>query len=203
MSKEKNLTDWVSPRSKTEKQLKAIDPHDDALEEELGFDKGDFEQYDAIRALEERDRVPNSHGAKNKVCEEQSKPEGIIDNPPQKNFLQASSVRAREVIIHDVLERIIFNQHELKILKTEINKFFLGNITSKQLKKTVLTSYIRIFEDVDKFISFLIAQESKKLGIVYNSSQYEQEDKDKLLDELALRINNIYTKLKAFPDISK
>ena len=203
MSKEKDLTDWVSPRSNTDKRLKSIDSPDDTLEEVLGFDKGDFEQYDAIRALEEKECVPNLHGAKNQVREEQSNPEIIIDHPPQKNSLEGSGMKAREVGILDVLERIIFNEHELKHLKTEINKFTLGNITSQQLKKTVLTSYIRIFEDIDKFISFLIAQESKKLGSESNFSQNDQEEKDKLLDELAVRINNIYTKLKAFPDTTK
>ncbi len=203
MSNKKDLTDWVSPCSNTDKRLKVIESQDDDLEEVLGFDKGDFEQYDAIQALEEKKYVSKPYGAKNEVREEQSTPETIIENPPQKNSLEASEVRAREVVIHDVLERIIFNEHELKILKTEINKFTLGNITSKQLKKTVLTSYIRIFEDIDKFISFLIAQESKKLASMYKSSQNEQEEKDILLDELALRINNIYTKLKVFPDISK
>ena len=122
--------------------------------------------------------------------------------PPETEQLNTTNANAPEVNIHDTLERIIFDERELTSLKTTINAFIGGEVSAKELKKMVISSYIRIFEDMDKFISFFLTQEAKKLGDGYIFTQKEQGEKDQILDHLALRINNIYERLKEHPDFS-
>ena len=145
--------------------------------------------------LEEKDRV------KPEVQIDHILPENNLIIPPETEQLNTTSANSPEVNIHDTLEQIIFNKRELTSLKTTINAFIGGEVSAKELKKLVISSYIRIFEDIDKFISFFLAQEAKKLGGGYISTQKEQGEKDMLLDHLALRINNIYEGLKERPEI--
>jgi len=145
--------------------------------------------------LEEKDRV------KPEVQIDHILPENNLIIPPETEQLNITNANAPEVNIHDILERIIFDERELTTLKTTISAVTGGIITPKELKNTILASYIRIFEDIDKFISFYLTQEAKKLGDEYISTQKEQAEKDQLLDHLALRINNIYEKLKERPEI--
>ena len=145
--------------------------------------------------MEEKDRV------KPEVQIDHILPENNLIIPPETEQLNTTNANAPEVKIHDILERIIFDERELTTLKTTISAVTGGIITPKELKNTILASYIRIFEDIDKFISFYLTQEAKKLGDEYISTQKEQAEKDQLLDHLALRINNIYEKLKERPEI--
>ncbi len=200
MSKEKDLTTWGGSHSNSTKRSKTIISQDNTFNNELGIDEHDFEQYDAIRALEESEITPEPTSFEYEEQTENILPEDNLAIPQNRESLDSTGEFAPEVNIHDILERIIFDKRELTALKTTISAFTQGSITPKELKKTVLASYIRIFEDIAKFISFFLTQESKKLGDAYSSSQKEQEEKDTLLDHLALRINNIYKKLKAYPD---
>ena len=111
--------------------------------------------------LEEKDRV------KPKVQIDHILPENNLIIPPETEQLNTTNANAPEVNIHDTLERIIFNERELTSLKTTISAFIGGEVSAKELKKMVISSYIRIFEDIDKFISFFLAQEAKKLGDGY------------------------------------
>ena len=153
-------------------------------------------KFEDENELEEKDRV---------------KPEMQIDHilqgsnliiPPETEQLNTTNANAPEVNIHDTLERIIFDERELTSLKTTINAFIGGEVSAKELKKMVISSYIRIFEDMDKFISFFLTQEAKKLGDGYIFTQKEQGEKDQILDHLGLRINNIYERIKQHPDFS-
>ena len=146
--------------------------------------------------MEEKDRV------KPEVQIDHILPENNLIILPETEQLNTTNANAPEVNIHDTLERIIFDERELTSLKTTINAFIGREVSAKELKKMVISSYIRIFEDIDKFISFFLTQEAKKLGDGYKSPQKEQAEKDQLLDHLALRINNIYERLKEYPDFS-
>jgi len=146
--------------------------------------------------LEEKDRV------KPEVQIDHILPENNLIIPPETEQLNTKHANAPEVNIHDTLESIIFDERELTLLKTTINAFIGGEFSAKELKKMVISSYIRIFEDINKFISFYLTQEAKKLGDGNISTQKEQEEKDMLLDHLALRINNIYERLKEHSDFA-
>jgi hypothetical protein len=96
--------------------------------------------------------------------------------------------------IEELLEKIVFDPKELNKLKKSISNLTSGIIKPHQIKKLILKSYIRIFEELVEFIPFYFEQELNKRTI---NSELEAEikEKDKFLEELGERINNIYLKL--------
>jgi len=106
-----------------------------------------------------------------------------------------SARNSNNTYYEELLEKIVFNPEELNILKKTITDLSVGIIKPQQLKKLILKNYIRIFEEVSEFIPFYFEQELKKRSIDPNLSE-EIREKDKFLEELGERINNIYLKLK-------
>ncbi len=95
------------------------------------------------------------------------------------------------------LEKIIFNEKDFEDLKLIINKLGNGNSNVKQLKRKIINSRVLILKNISKFIAFHL----KKQGVNLNSSKdseitKEAQEKNNFLEEIALRIENLYQKLR-------
>ena len=217
-SKRKDISSWFDPKFSIDRRsqvIPALKKTSKITQQEtpaIPFQNETFEEFQPEIVAQEvvspelkfenENDLEEKYRVKPEVQIDHILPENNLIMPPETEQLNTTSANAPEINIHDTLERIIFNESELTSLKTTINAFIGGEFSAKKLKKMVLASYIRIFEDIDKFISFYLTQETKKLGDGYVSTQKEQAEKDQLLDHLALRINNICEKLKERPEIA-
>jgi len=212
-SKHKDISSWfdqkysidrrsqVIPALKKDQQETPVTPFQNETFEEFQAENPVVAQVSPGLKLEDENDLEEKDRVKPEVQIDHILPENNLIIPPETDQLNTTNANAPEINIHDTLEQIIFDERELMLLKTTINAFIGGVVSAKELKKMVISSYIRIFEDIDKFISFFLAQEAKKLGDGYIPTQKEQKEKDMLLDHLALRINNIYERLKERPEI--
>ena len=186
---DKSLSDWIEPKYKTKKSSNVIPvskkhsgTEEDITEitvEQIGYEEEDFES-DLSFGQEIKAHQRNSNGR-------------LIDREiPFESELPSPGVAtkiSREQYIRPNLEKIIFDEKELKKLKGSVVDLMLEKIAPKNFKELVLSSYARIFEESIEYISFFLAQRQKNL---FN----EIEEKDKLLEQLGQRINQIYLALK-------
>ncbi|MFX0073433.1 MAG: hypothetical protein ACFFAO_20335 [Candidatus Hermodarchaeota archaeon] len=110
-----------------------------------------------------------------------------------KNYLKAS------------IERIIFNEEELKNLKIVINELNIGTIESKKIKDIIIKSRMRILDELVDFIPFCLnldtrKHHNKKLNALPDTPNIDKTDeleqKNQFLELIGERINNIYKNLK-------
>ena len=109
--------------------------------------------------------------------------------------IAASSLDTDKTSFKETLEKILFNPTELNKLKKTIQDLNIGITKPSQLKKLILESYIRIFEELGEFIPSYLEYKLNYKSIDAHIGE-EVQEKDKLLEELGERINNIYLKLK-------
>ncbi|MFX1337980.1 MAG: hypothetical protein ACFFDK_05185 [Promethearchaeota archaeon] len=121
--------------------------------------------------------------------------EDDLENSNNSKSINSSAKNSGSIYYEELLEKIVFDPQELNVLKKTITDLSIGLIKPHQLKKLILKSYIRIFEEIGEFIPFYFEQELRKRAIHPKLSE-EILEKDKLLEELGERINRIYLNLK-------
>jgi len=104
-------------------------------------------------------------------------------------------------ILAALLEKILFDRRQLDVLKEAIDDVSTGKINSKELRERILRFRIQIKDKLCEFFPFYSKQmdveDSFKLKFKPQiQSREDIKEKDQLLEEVSLRINNIYSKLK-------
>ena len=106
-----------------------------------------------------------------------------------------------------VVEKIIFNDVELEELKIAIKNFTEGKTSGKELKHLLLQCRGRMVEEITDFGFFFAEKKTKKLMQTLNTQQTslptkvesqlkkEIEEKNKLLETVAERVNQLVSKL--------
>lgn len=110
--------------------------------------------------------------------------------------------------LYEILEKIVFNETQLTVLKKGIEKVATGYLTPKDLRKQIIELRIRLIEELIEFFPFYLKQSltEKKLTSftdLNNSSSLLEElnEKNNLLEEIGFKVNNIYINLKEKFDI--
>jgi hypothetical protein len=101
-----------------------------------------------------------------------------------------------------VVEKIIFDEEELKELKITIRNYAEGKIQAKQLKQQLLQCRARMVKDVSNFLCFCMdrvrdnnSNSANKKSDIYqleiSNEQLQQEilEKNELLEKVAKKIN--------------
>ncbi len=112
-------------------------------------------------------------------------------------------------ILSDYLEKIILNEKDFDKLKAAINDLSLGIIDSKDLKETIVKSRLRILDEVSRYLTFCTGSRSTKISSDNSASDFngdpalikELEEKNALLEQVALRVDNIFKQLEEKKDI--
>jgi hypothetical protein len=102
--------------------------------------------------------------------------------------------------LYEMLEKLVFDENQLLILKEKIEQVANGTISSKLLRKQIIDFRMSIMERLFEFFPFYVKQSStqKQLTNFIDSSNEnfeELEEKNKLLEEISGRINKIYKNL--------
>ena len=109
-----------------------------------------------------------------------------------------------------IVEKIVFDEEELKELKIMIRNFTEGKIQAKQLKQKLLLYRDRMVKDISNFLSFCIdririddkASEVPKIAVDNQSNQTNirlQQDlieRNELLKVVANKVNHIVSNQK-------
>ena len=102
--------------------------------------------------------------------------------------------------IMDIIEPVLFNEVELSDLKNLINDVGTNKIEPKQLRKAIIDNRVRIMERLINNFFFQIKREVAQQEInnftrTNHQIQSEVEEKDRLLEQIAERIQTIYTRV--------
>ena len=102
--------------------------------------------------------------------------------------------------IMDIIEPVLFNEEELSELKNLINDVGTNKIEPKQLRKAIIDNRVRIMERLIDTFFFQIKREVDQQEInnftgINHQIQSEVEEKDRLLEQIAERIQTIYTRV--------
>ncbi len=107
-----------------------------------------------------------------------------------------------------MLEKIVFNEAQLIILKKGIDKVANGYLNPKDLRKQIIELRVKLIEELIEFFPFYLKQsltENKLTSFTDSniSSQISKElnEKNNLLEEVGFKVNNIYIKLKEKFDV--
>ena len=100
------------------------------------------------------------------------------------------------------MEKIIFNENDLKELQAVITNVSSGKHAPRLLKEKIIISRVRILEELKDLFPFFMNQIVKKQSIEdyiennQNSDLIEElKEKNEFLVDIAIIINNIYEKL--------
>ncbi len=104
----------------------------------------------------------------------------------------------------DFLEKVILNEKDFDKLKAAINDLSLGIIDSKDLKQTIVKSRLRILDEVSRYLTFCTESKSAKMSSDNSASDFngdpallkELDEKNELLEQVAVRVDNIFKQLK-------
>jgi len=114
-----------------------------------------------------------------------------INNGQKKDFL------------YEMLEKIVFNEAQLIVLKKGIEKVASGYLTPKDLRKQIIELRVKLIEDLIEFFPFYLKQSNteNKLTSYTDSNDSsslieELDEKNNLIEEIGLKVNNIYRKLR-------
>ena len=108
-----------------------------------------------------------------------------------------------EKLLSDLLEKIIFNENDLNEFKTAIINVSTGKIHPKLLKEKIISSRLRILEELLDLFPFYIKHINKKQSIK-NFVETDQNpnvikelrEKNEFLTEIGSRLDIIYEKLQ-------
>jgi len=111
--------------------------------------------------------------------------------------------KSREQILGALLEKILFNQKELNVLKERINQVSLKTINPNELRNHIFGARIHIMEELLEFFPFYV-KESINSNVNNESLQSERDlslveqikEREELLEIVAKRLVNIHKKLK-------
>jgi len=106
-----------------------------------------------------------------------------------------------------MLEQLIFDEGQLSALKEGINRLSHGEISAKQLKEQILQFRVVLLERLLEFFPFCVEEILKKRdshSTSYNSNEVDRpeyeyndiEEKNRLLEEIGIRISNLYRNIK-------
>lgn len=106
-------------------------------------------------------------------------------------------------LLYEMLEKIVFNEVQLMTLKKGIEKVANGYLNPKDLRKQIIELRVKLIEDLIEFFPFYLKQSltENKLNNYTDSNESSSlseklQEKNNLLEEVGLRINSIYKKLK-------
>lgn len=102
--------------------------------------------------------------------------------------------------INDMLEKIVFDEHNLRKLKVALNQFQDGELSIKQLGQTLIALRGEIFEALKTFIPFQLKlvgtnkSVSEFAGRASNSTQIQLElnERNTILETIGTRLNKIF-----------
>ena len=102
--------------------------------------------------------------------------------------------------IMGIIEPILFNEDELSGLKVLINNVGANKIEPKQLRKAIIDNRVKVIERLIDTFFFQIKrevaqQEINNFTVTNHQIQSEVEEKDRLLEQIAERIQTIYTRV--------
>lgn len=111
--------------------------------------------------------------------------------------------------LYEMLEKILFNEEDLNKLKVAIENLSTGQISPKNFRTQLVENRVKILEKLLQFFPFYLKQESidKSLkeftGTDDEKVQLSKElkERDDLLEEVGLRVNHIFEKLKEKQEI--
>lgn len=106
-----------------------------------------------------------------------------------------------------VVEKIVFDEDELKKLKIAIREFSIGNIDAKHLKQLLIKCRGRIVNDFSQFLTFCIdrkkndlisGEKNKVIDIQVNQNEIQLQQKlnerNELLELVARRVKDLLVK---------
>ncbi|MFW9873996.1 MAG: hypothetical protein ACFFG0_12890 [Candidatus Thorarchaeota archaeon] len=107
----------------------------------------------------------------------------------------------------EMIEKILFDEKELEILKTLINELTIGSIEPKELRKSIIENRVNILNKVLNIFPFYYKQVSyqqeindfteKDLSLkTKNEFKNELEEKDEILRQIGEWIQNTRKKLE-------
>jgi hypothetical protein len=108
--------------------------------------------------------------------------------------------------LYNMIENIVFDKENLETLKIAINNASNGRLPAKELRELIIQSRLKITQKIAAFFPFYHKQlttedslEKFRNSSDVNTPQLEEElnDKNKLLEEIGSRVNNIFHKLKS------
>ena len=112
-----------------------------------------------------------------------------------------TAIKSQNQILSALLEKIIFNQKELNILKEKINQVSLKIINPNELRTHIFRARVHIMEELLEFFPFY-AKETINKTISNGSSENEEslvkqiEEREDLLELVAGRLMSIYNNFK-------
>ena len=112
-----------------------------------------------------------------------------------------TAIKSQNQILSALLEKIIFNQKELNILKEKINQVSLKIINPNELRTHIFRARVHIMEELLEFFPFY-AKETINKTISNGSSENEEslvkqiEEREDLLELVARRLMSIYKNFK-------
>jgi len=106
--------------------------------------------------------------------------------------------------LYGLLEKIIFNETEFKILKESIVNLNSGKITPGELRKIILKNRIRILEDLVDFFPFYLNHFSNKNSVDDSNENLKKnkeliekiQEREELLEFVGKKIHNILINIK-------
>lgn len=105
--------------------------------------------------------------------------------------------------LRETLEKIVFNEELLDVLKNAIDGATADKMSSKQLKLLIIEQRTKIFEDLLEFFPYQVENYLALNSLdEFTSNQVdpelnrELEEKNQFLEEVSMRINRIHEKLR-------
>ncbi len=111
--------------------------------------------------------------------------------------------------LQNMLEKIIFDETYLEQLKNSINRVATGQLSPKSVRKLVIEHKTHLFQNMLELFPYYLNQvnndrsleqftgESMEKNINNNTELIKElEGKNKFLEEIGVRVNNIHKKLK-------
>ena len=110
--------------------------------------------------------------------------------------------KSQDHILSALLEKILFNQKELNVLKERINQVSLKKINPNELRNHIFGARVHIMEELLEFFPFYV-KESINSNVNNESLQSERDgslveqikEREELLEIVAKRLVNIYNNL--------
>ncbi|MFX1410425.1 MAG: hypothetical protein ACFFA6_08730 [Promethearchaeota archaeon] len=114
-----------------------------------------------------------------------------------------SSTEAQNQLLSTLLEKILFNQEELEILKNKIYKFSIKELTGNELRNYIFRIRIHIMEKLLEFFPFYLKESlnNKSIDSLIHSESNKKirekiKEREDLLEKVAFKVDIIHKKLK-------
>jgi len=106
--------------------------------------------------------------------------------------------------LYDMLEKILFDENQLTKLKDGIEEVSTGRLSPKLLRKRIIELRVEIVEKLLELFPFYLKQitvnhkinQVTEKKLTSTPSSEELQEKNELLEQVAIKINSIYDKLK-------